>query len=98
MKRWISIFLLCILSTQMLPIEQVGRILFKGLMVEEVHDCGNSGFKEIKIKEIKTVSFYDVFGPGELAAADLDNRYSHWSDRLPHAPLVEIDSPPPNRA
>ncbi len=82
----------------MLPIEAVGRILFKGLMVEEVHDCGNSGIKEIKIKEVKTVSFFDMFGPEEMASTDANDLYTRWTDRLPHAPLVEIDSPPPNLA
>jgi hypothetical protein len=59
MRQWIAYLMLSIFSFQVLPVKEIGRILFKSLITEEIHEdyeeCDEIKFKE-SLPFRKTVS------------------------------------------
>ncbi|PSL49280.1 hypothetical protein CLV51_101610 [Chitinophaga niastensis] len=94
MKKIIGIFLLALMVSQLLPIKEVGKLLFNNQIVEEHPvDCGAD---HVKIaKELKfckqfddEIQFNPLFIIGIL-------RY-HLMEEIPSNPAQEIHAPPPN--
>lgn len=94
MKKIISIFLLALMGTQLLPIKEMGKLLFNNQIVEEhpVDGCSNDN-----VKLAKELKFYHSdaalkFSP-ELYLKIM--QYQLFED-IPNGPAREIHAPPPN--
>ncbi|WP_133177510.1 hypothetical protein [Chitinophaga parva] len=91
MKRFLSILLLAIMCTQLLPVRALGKILFNNQIVEEhMHD--EDPGKALKVK------FHLVFNHVDYLASEIFLRelYSHYHEQLPLYPSREVQTPPPN--
>ncbi|QEH40123.1 hypothetical protein [Chitinophaga sp. XS-30] len=97
MKKLLSIFLLGLMCVQLLPIEQMGKLLFNNQIVEEHVDGGCSSSKNLKLNsgDINCHRYGDLdveLNP-ELFANALSFRYH---EDIPASPVQEIQTPPPN--
>jgi len=95
MKKFIGIFLLGLMMTQLLPIKEVGKLLFNNQIVEEhpvegSYDHAKKLFKEIKF--FKPLNVTHGLDPQLLLGALL---YDGFAD-IPSGPAKEIHTPPPN--
>jgi hypothetical protein len=95
MKKLIGIFLLALMVTQLLPIKEVGKLLFNNQIVEEHpveggYDHAKKLFKEIKF--FKPLNEHQGQDPQLLLGAML---YDGFAD-IPSGPAKEIHTPPPN--
>lgn len=95
-KQLFSAFLLLVLITQMLPLRQIGSVLFSNQINEELPhsmDIDKGCFK-------KNTQYSDYLTAIPMAAVSvfIDFSYSHHSfaDRIPQNPAGEILVPPPN--
>lgn len=97
MKKLLSIFFLCLMCVQLLPIEQMGKMLFNNQIVEEHVDGGCSSSKGVKLSQgdINCHRYADLnveLNP-ELFLSTLSYRYH---EDIPASPIQEIQTPPPN--
>ena len=80
----------------MLPVKEVGEILYKSLITEEVHETAHDDGSKLK----RALDSYH--GPGHsgflyLSGADTYRIVSiHYSDHIPSLYTPEILTPPPN--
>ncbi|RFM30216.1 hypothetical protein [Deminuibacter soli] len=96
LKQILTLFCLLVLTTQMLPVRQIGRILSSSQMTEELpHDIGKDFAKS------------DPFGndsflvPGytiESISGYHKRQFIHFDTELPAAHAGDIHCPPPNMA
>lgn len=49
-KKVLALFFLLIFSFQVMPVKEIGKILFKGTMVEEIHETAPDGGDETSSK------------------------------------------------
>jgi len=95
MKRIIGIFLLALMCTQLLPIKEVGRLLFNNQIVEEhpVEDGCHGDLSKLA-KELKYLKhdFHLQFEPSLLVKS---LHYNFFAE-IPQGPTREIHCPPPN--
>ncbi|HEY0272892.1 MAG TPA: hypothetical protein VGC22_06880 [Chitinophaga sp.] len=91
MKRILSILLLAIMCTQLLPIRALGKILFNNQIVEE-HVDSEGG------KILKEVKFHPVHGHVNYLAVEifLQELFSRYHEQLPTNHSMEVQTPPPN--
>ncbi|WP_344973593.1 hypothetical protein [Compostibacter hankyongensis] len=93
MRRILSILLVSVASIQFLPLKEVGALLFKNQLVEELpHQGADQVQKEIKSKF--NCNSQSPFLP--LVIAMESTLAIHHSANIPPFPWVEILSPPPN--
>ncbi|HTN18476.1 MAG TPA: hypothetical protein VL092_12380 [Chitinophagaceae bacterium] len=97
MRQWIAYFMLTIFSFQVLPVKEIGRILFKSLITEEIHEdyeeCDELKFKE-SMPFRKTPSFsYEQRRPSFEQKLALS---FPWSSLIEHQHFPGIFVPPPN--
>lgn len=96
LKKVIALFCVLVLCTQVLPVQQMGALLFGNQLNEELNHLCDAGKDDVSKKEIKTDYFladlqlYNSF----IAAAILE--YRHYQSTLPHNYSGEIQTPPPN--
>ncbi|MCW3462388.1 hypothetical protein [Chitinophaga nivalis] len=94
MKKIIGIFLLSLMVSQLLPIKEVGKLLFNNQIVEEHPvDCNADHLK--LAKELKFCKQFD----GELQFNPLlflGVLHNHLMEDIPSNPAQEIHAPPPN--
>ncbi|UPK70435.1 hypothetical protein [Chitinophaga filiformis] len=95
MKRIIGIFLLALMCTQLLPIKEMGRLLFNNQIVEE-HPVEDGGCCDlIKLgKELKFLHNDNTlqFAPSLL----IKSLHYNFFAEIPQGPTREIHCPPPN--
>ncbi|ASZ10384.1 hypothetical protein CK934_05005 [Chitinophaga sp. MD30] len=95
-KKIVSIFLLALMCTQLLPIKEMGKLLFNNQIVEEHPSDGGCGNDIIKLaKELKYCKQYD----GALKFAPelfLNIIQYHLLEDIPNGPAQEVKTPPPN--
>ncbi|MEZ2441584.1 hypothetical protein QFZ51_000638 [Chitinophaga sp. W3I9] len=93
MKKLIGIFLLALMVSQLLPIKEVGKLLFNNQIVEEHPvDCGGD---HIKIaKELKFCKQFDEIQFNPLLILGI--LQYHLMEDIPSNPAQEIHAPPPN--
>lgn len=98
MKRIIGIFLLALMCMQLLPIKEMGKLLFNNQIVEEhpVEDggCGGSCDLSKLAKELKFLKHDNTlqFEPALLVKS---LHYNFFAE-IPQGPTREIHCPPPN--
>lgn len=93
MKKIIGIFLLALMVSQLLPIKEVGKLLFNNQIVEEhpVDACGD----HVKIaKDLKFCKQFDELQFNPQLVVDVIH-YQLMED-IPSNPAQEIHAPPPN--
>ena len=95
-KKICTYFLLLVLTIQILPIQQMGSLLFSNQFTEELPhsvDIEKSCFKKADIKSdyLTTASF-------SLSSAfiNFSFEYLHFADAIPQNHTGEIHVPPPN--
>lgn len=94
MKKIIGIFLLALMCTQLLPIKEMGKLLFNNQIVEE-HPVEDGGCDQSKsTKELKFLKNENVlqFEPVLLVKA----LHYNFFEEIPLGPAREIHCPPPN--
>jgi hypothetical protein len=97
--RVISFFLILLISVQMLPLRQIGKVLASNQWTEELpHDVDETG-KDTLVK------FNHTFVPGgpstcsgSFAFETKVLAYIHLSEQIPSNHSTEIVSPPPDAA
>ncbi|RBL93513.1 hypothetical protein [Chitinophaga flava] len=93
MKKIIGIFLLGLMVSQLLPIKEVGKLLFNNQIVEE-HPIDAGGDHVKMAKELK---FCKVFDPLEFNPVLLLGVLQPLlMEDIPSNPAQEIHAPPPN--
>ncbi|MDQ6844199.1 MAG: hypothetical protein M3Z92_07595 [Bacteroidota bacterium] len=93
-KKFITIFFLLLFITQVLPLRQVGQLIAKATMTEELPDSGSS----------KTTAGFDgkwiVITGSVLNNSGSFHRsqysYIHFSETLPFRLASDIQTPPPD--
>jgi hypothetical protein len=96
LKRIISFILLLTLMIQMLPVKQVGAVLFSNQINEEIpHDT--DGFKKDSKKQL-LLNDYLASTPSHMISDFLVNscKFIFYSSEIPCNHALEILVPPPN--
>lgn len=94
MKKVLGIFLLVLMSTQLLPIKEMGRLLFNNQIVEEHPVDGSNDIVKLA-KELKFLKIYDAslqYAPSLF----LTSTHYNFFAEIPLGPAREIHCPPPN--
>jgi hypothetical protein len=99
-KQFLAYIFLFVFSFQVLPVKELGKLLFKGQMTEEVHESGcmdDSGCAKIK-KGSEPCRLADYsFSVNESVYIDTKvNIAIHISELLPAGFVPDILTPPPN--
>lgn len=100
-QKLLTIFFLFIFSFQVLPVKEIGKILFKGTMIEEIHeaapDCDETQSKLKKGNDPFTpFKTYPTAGRMLLLVSNGLGTFNPESISKQHIP--DIITPPPNRA
>lgn len=102
MKKWLAYIFLFIFSFQVLPVKEIGKILFKGQMTEEIHEADLADGSSSKLK--KGTDPFRIYHLDTEQTARIQY-FSHRaslavieSERLPLQFIPDIFTPPPNRA
>lgn len=95
-KKLFAVFLLLVLTTQMLPLRQIGSVLFSNQINEELPHSMDID-KDCCKKNIHYSDYLSAV-PAAALSAYIDFSYSPRSiaDRIPQNPAGEILVPPPN--
>lgn len=103
MKKFLAIICLLIFSIQILPIKQIGAILYKGQITEELHqhhdDCGNDisvKFKKDGDPNNGNIVVANQRLSRELCLSQQIELMIHASESLPSYHVSDIFAPPPN--
>lgn len=95
LKKVIALICLIVLSTQVIPVRQIGAMLFNNQLTEEIahgSDCGKKGNSEKEVHNFfPTVSNISI---KELAVTNNQSIYSRSS--LVNLHIAEVPTPPPN--
>ncbi len=95
-KNIITFFLLLILSTQVLPIQQMGNIFFSELLSEEIPHNSDLEKDGIKKTTLKNDFLSNPLDADLNFYADSQFLYLLTSDVIPKNHSATIDVPPPN--
>ncbi|AWO01529.1 hypothetical protein DLD77_07390 [Chitinophaga alhagiae] len=97
MKKLLSIFLMSLMCIQVLPIKEVGKLLFNNQIVEEHVDGSSSSSKGAKLSNgdinCHRYSDYETEMNPDLFLTNFS--YGYRED-IPASPIQEIQTPPPN--
>lgn len=100
MRHFLAYVFLIIFSFQVLPVKEIGKILFKAQMTEEIHEAGHSSDDGPSAKLKKDSDFFKLMEHENIAImqyiAATVNTAIHLSDRLPRQHVPDILTPPPN--
>jgi hypothetical protein len=96
MKKAIGIVLLTLMCIQLLPIKEMGRLLFNNQIVEEhpVDNADSGDFTKL-FKELKFLNLHDnavLFQPAFFYTI----AHYNYFEEIPQNPAREIHCPPPN--
>lgn len=97
MKKLLSIFLISLMCIQMLPIKEVGKLLFCNQIVEEHVEggCSSKGPKLTGDFNFHRYAEMETELNPELFLSTLNYNYY---EEIPASPIQEIQTPPPNMA
>lgn len=103
MKKLLAYIFLTIFSFQVLPVKEIGKILFKGQMTEEIHESGHSGDNNnAKLK--KGTDPFRLHNSDTEAIARMQHLSAQiclailQAESLPMQFIPDIVTPPPNFA
>jgi len=95
-RRFLNIFLLLVLSIQVLPVKQLGEQLFNNQWSEEVN-ASDSACKEMGKSSDTTLDFEAGFynASSQIVVAT-PNNFINFQDIIPAHQVFEVPVPPPN--
>jgi hypothetical protein len=102
MRKLLAYIFLTIFSFQVLPVKEIGKILFKGMMTEEIHEtCHNAddtpGSKLKKGAEPFKLINSEASLTAQILYLDRATETAiHEAERLPNNFVPDIFTPPPN--
>src|ERR1700741_3973935 len=95
-KKFCTLFLLLVLSIQILPIQQLGGLLFSNQFTEEIphsidleKDCCKKALLKSDFLSTPSLSVLSVY-------IDFSFRHPHFADAIPQNHTGDIHVPPPN--
>lgn len=98
MRHAIAILFLLLLSSQVLPLKQVGKILFKSQITEEIHNEGGEHANDDDAVKLFTHSGHPPYTPESIKfLTAVIAVHIHIVEMIPDYHLPEILTPPPNR-
>ncbi|MES2646805.1 MAG: hypothetical protein V4717_08030 [Bacteroidota bacterium] len=96
-KKIVNIFLILVLMVTVLPIKQVGNMLFNNQWTEELNEHSESSVeKKSQAAKWAFLTGADMLNSSNNSLLILECRFFAFSQRLPVSPSGEIHSPPPN--
>ncbi|MBH2004008.1 MAG: hypothetical protein I8H66_04895 [Sphingobacteriia bacterium] len=96
-KKLITYFLLLVMSIQILPVQQLGRMLFCNQFTEELSHQGLDTDKDGFQKGFdKGVCLYTSGFFFDINSSTISSQYLHFADAIPLSHEVDIHVPPPN--
>src|SRR4051812_33198524 len=99
LKTFISIFCLVVLMFQLLPVKQLGSLLFSNQIQEELPHASDDVEKDIKGKLDFKKEFYPSHDFAQVNYIYTNAiSYIHFATALPFPHAGEIHTPPPNIA
>lgn len=98
-KKIISYIFLTIFTLQVLPVKEIGKILYKGMMTEEIHEVETEGKAgDGKTLKWKPLNEYYVTADNNRALyfTTVIQIAIHQAENLPDRFVPDITTPPPN--
>jgi hypothetical protein len=95
-KRIVNILLILTLMVTILPIKQVGNMLFNNQWTEELNEHSENNVEKKSQAKWAFLSGSDLINSTNNSVLILECRFFAFSQRLPVSPSGEIHSPPPN--
>jgi hypothetical protein len=94
--RFLNIFLILVLLIQVLPVKQMGELLFNNQLNEEI-TCSDSGCKEINKSIESSVELEEGLQFALiLASSSTQLNYFNFQDSIPRHQVFDVPVPPPN--
>jgi hypothetical protein len=94
LKKVIALICLIVLSTQVVPLRQIGAILFNNQITEEIAHASDCGKRLSEEKELHTS--YLSLGIQVKILSDINNLSMFAHSRLVKQHVAEVPTPPPN--
>ncbi|KAI9450661.1 hypothetical protein F5148DRAFT_1336361 [Russula earlei] len=97
LKRIIAVICLLVLTIQVLPVKQIGSVLFGNQVNEELpHSLGLEKKADCKCFPFKDDPFLAASGIALYPPIYSGNQYIHFTITLPASHEGDIPTPPPN--
>ena len=94
--RFLNIFLILVLLIQVLPVKQMGELLFNNQLNEEI-TCSDSGCKEINKSIESSVELEEGLQFALiLASSSTQLNYFNFQVSIPRHQVFDVPVPPPN--
>ena len=94
LKKIIAVICLTVLITQVIPLRQIGAILFNNQLTEEIAHGSDLGKKLAEEKELHT--YYPFISTQEKILSDINNHSMYAHARLVKQHVADVPTPPPN--
>lgn len=96
-KKIISLVLLLIFSTQILPISQIGRVLYQNQLTEELpHSTTSAPAPNSFVEEIHKAYWHDMEEYGMMMYTNIITHHLHETEKFSSQYIAEVQTPPPN--
>ena len=97
-KKIINVFLILVLSVQLLPVMQVGALLSSNQLTEEIPHGSPDGGGKIKFSsdQCKNLFCIDSNEHLELLSSFSTSHFVDLVEKIPSNPVSEVQTPPPN--
>ena len=96
-RKIISLVLILIFSTQILPIAQIGRVLYQNQLTEEVpHSASSVPVPNSFIEEIHKAYLHDMQNTGVWLQSQVITHHIHETENISSQFIGEVQTPPPN--
>jgi hypothetical protein len=96
-KKFISLVLLLIFCTQILPIAQIGRMLYQNQLTEELpHSTNTTPAPNSFIEEIHKAYWHEMQECGLLTLTQIITHHLHETEKICTLFIAEVQTPPPN--
>jgi len=96
-KKIINLLLVAILTATVLPLKQVGNLLFKNQLTEEISEGHDSPVKKSDGKfDINKYTFACDLATNVHSQLPVVGFYGSFNSLLPLSPVKDIHTPPPN--
>ena len=94
-KKIIALFCLIVLCIQVVPLRQIGAMLFNNQITEEIAHASDCGKKLSEEKELHSY-FPSVFNVLSKTLSGTNNQSIYGHVRLVKLHVAEVPTPPPN--
>ena len=96
-KKLVNLLLIFIMSSTVLPLKQVGDLLFKKQLTEEISESHDSPVKKADSKfAFKEYHGHEYHALAVSSFSTALSGYTYFKSPLPVSPATDIHTPPPN--